>query len=81
MKKIRKQAFETNSMGVTGPNWHSGAEAKCTHRFRMYDDGVLYYAGRSSTIDYDPLDDFGEPNAGCTYIEFWNSDTGKWDVL
>jgi hypothetical protein len=49
----------------------------------MYDDdGKLYYAG---TIwgDYDgfePLDDFGMPNAGCTSIEYKN-DAGTWEVL
>lgn len=41
-------------------------------RFQMYDDDdICYYEGMIYG-DYDglePLDDFGMPNAGCTYIK------------
>lgn len=53
-------------------------------RFRMYDDdGELYYDGRI-VGDYDgfePLDDFGMPNVGCTNIRYLNANTGAWETL
>jgi len=40
-------------------------------QFRMYDDdGNLYYSGRMKIEDFDPLDDYGMPNAGCTYLKY-----------
>lgn len=51
--------------------------------FQMFDDdGEHYYLGRIIG-DYDgfePLDDFGMPNAGCTIIKYKN-DTGNWIQL
>ena len=54
---------------------------RCTHKFRMYDDdGELYYEGCSDDdSSFDPLDDFGMPNAGCTEIKYWNGST--WEIL
>ncbi len=51
------------------------------HRFKMYDDdGELYYEGLSSDKDvFNPLDDFGMPNAGCTEIKYLTD--GKWETL
>ncbi len=51
------------------------------HKFRMYDDdGELYYEGLSSVKDvFQPLDDFGTPNAGCTEIKYLTD--GKWETL
>jgi hypothetical protein len=58
-------------------------------KFEMYDDDQeLYYTGRivgrtpgdtntkdfSDYIGFEPLDDFGEPNAGCTGIKYG----GEW---
>ncbi|HZZ17155.1 MAG TPA: hypothetical protein VFE08_14470 [Candidatus Sulfotelmatobacter sp.] len=44
--------------------------------FRMYDDdGELYYTGVYLTTDddsgFEPLDDFGTPNAGATEIRYY----------
>ena len=41
-------------------------------RFRMIDgDGEIYYGGRCTpATEFEPLDNFGMPNAGCTSIEF-----------
>lgn len=55
--------------------------------FRMYDDdGELYYSGvRTGESDYEhgfePLEDYGTPNAGCTRIDYYNPDTKTWETL
>lgn len=56
------------------------------HSFRMYDDdGELIYAGRilyteNGVVDgFEPLDDFGTPNWGCTEIRFHQG--GEWVTL
>jgi len=53
----------------------------CTQKFRMYDDdGNLYYQGRmSDSCDFEPLDHYGMPNAGCTEIRLLEGD--KWVTL
>ena len=53
----------------------------CNHKFRMYDDdGELYYEGFSNdSSSFQPLDDFGMPNAGCTEIKYLEK--GKWETL
>lgn len=78
-----------NALGVTGPRDAPddlvsavGSEL-LGERFRMLDDdGNVYYEGRI-VGDYDgfePLDDFGMPNAGCTTIEYRGSG-GSWKQL
>ena len=55
--------------------------------FRMYDDDhTLYYEGFLVDPDeecdlFEPLYEFGEPNAGCTIIEYLNPDTGEYEEL
>lgn len=46
--------------------------------FRMKDDdGELYYEGKLlGGYGFEPLDDFGTPNAGCTSI--WYKEKMKW---
>jgi|TARA_R110002167_G_scaffold44594_1_gene134034 hypothetical protein len=65
--------------GLTGPHNKSRHTANESN-FRMYDDNdELYYAG-IIWGDYDgfePLDDFGMPNAGCMSIEYENKE-GEW---
>lgn len=66
-------------------------------RFRMYDDdGELYYTGRIVALHDDgtrqtakdcgdeffgPLTDFGGPGAGCTYIQYRNTESKEWETL
>ena len=59
-------------------------------RFRMFDDDrTLYYEGRiiflsnyeAPDMMFEPLDDFGTPNAGCTIIQYRNRQTGDWEDL
>ncbi len=70
-----------NAPGVTGPrnapdHLVVALDAGEGDKFRLYDDdGELYYAGRI-VGDYDgfePVDDFGEPNAGALQISGHNS--------
>jgi hypothetical protein len=54
-------------------------------QFRLCDDdGVPYFYGWSATNDDEdaflPLDDYGEAY-GCTYIEYLNPVTYKWEML
>ena len=49
------------------------------YRFRVRDDGIIYFWGVCSSYSFDPLD-FGE-QYGCTSIEYKNAVTGAWEVL
>jgi len=58
--------------------------------FRIYDDdGFINYSGRFYVIpgreeevsEFEPLDDFGTPNAGATTIKYRDPQTGKWESL
>jgi len=71
--------------GYTGPRGTSPAEKlkDLDHYFRMYDDdGELYYEGRSDDdSSFEPLDYYGEPNAGCTEIRYLNRKTKVYETL
>lgn len=51
--------------------------------FRMYDDdGEFYYAGLMMGDDlqlFEPLDDYGTPNAGATRIDVYEK--GRWVIV
>jgi hypothetical protein len=52
-------------------------------KFRMLDDDrILYYEGRiiGDYSGFEPLDDFGMPNAGCTTIQY-RGKNGAWSDL
>ena len=54
--------------------------------FRMYDDdNTLYYEGLiigdRDTDGFEPLDDYGEPGAGCTRIDYWSQTDKRWEIL
>ncbi len=79
-----------NGVGVMGP---AGCNMALCARlndydvgvaFRMYDDDHnLYYEGRiiGDYEGFEPMDDYGTPNAGCTGIKYRNKATGKWEYL
>lgn len=53
-----------------------------TEVFRMLDDDRnVYYQGRiaGEYEGFEPLDDFGTPNAGCVHIEYLTN--GEWRAL
>lgn len=48
------------------------------------DDGELYYEGRFIGDEirmFAPLEDFAQPDAGATTIEYLNAETGAWERL
>jgi hypothetical protein len=76
--------------GVCGPRDATDEALKpenLTHPFRLYtDDGDLIYEGSMTAYDdercFGPLDDFGTPNYGCTYMMVREGGTrGKWVLL
>jgi len=71
-----KPGTNSNAVGIMGPRGCNSL-VDTPHLFKMYDDGrILVYEGMSSRVGFDPLDDFGTPNFGCTYIEYFVD--GKW---
>lgn len=69
-------------VGTTGSQGEPDKENSV--RFRLKDDDdTVYYEGlcddSSSEEAFEPLDDFGMPNDGCTSIEYFEN--GKWEVL
>ena len=72
--KITKVHLEDlkNEVGVCGPHGADDSINKNSARFSMYDDDDnCYYEGMiyGDYEGFEPLDDFGMPNAGCTYIK------------
>ena len=75
-------------VGTVGPrNAVLGHDEIIGHKdrqsFRMYDDdGNHYYSGFLIGGDgFEPLDDYGTPNAGCTEIKYREPGTGKYITL
>ena len=77
---------EAGTMGPRGTKFHRKQILKHPKKevFKMYDDDdILYYTGQIAGDDFtgfEPLDDFGMPNAGCTSIKYKNK-TGQWETL
>ena len=79
-------ATNTSARGMTGPHTvtltaRQIIDHPAAKRFRMLDDdGEIYYEGFLVGGDeFAPLDDFGEPNAGCTCIQIFED--GQWKYL
>ena len=77
-----RQGTNGNAVGIIGPRGTTLtakqiAEHPDAKPFRMTDDdGNLYYEGFLIGDEFAPLDDFGEPNAGCTGIQV--KENGLW---
>tara|TARA_R110000787_G_scaffold51479_1_gene121985 strand:- start:151 stop:414 length:264 start_codon:yes stop_codon:yes gene_type:complete len=74
--EITRDYVDGAETGLTGPRNKSRHTANET-AFRMFDDdGDLYYAGTiwGDFEGFEPLDDFGMPNAGCTQISLRDPD-------
>lgn len=75
-------ATNRNAVGVASRNYKDGM--KLEHKFRMLDDDrELVYEGESNDdSSFSPLDNFGEPNFGCTIIQYWQAgEGGGWKDL
>lgn len=76
--KITKDHIDDgDSKGVEGPRDASDDVVENASRFSIYDDDdILYYEGiiYGDYDGFEPLDDFGTPNAGATQIKI----NGKW---
>lgn len=74
-----KPGTNLNAVGVIGPRNTDKTHEEIVKEgkaFRMYDDdGELYYEGRimGEYDGFEPLDDFGTPNAGATEIKYWEN--------
>lgn len=81
---IDRDYIDTGAVGTCSRSWkkHPERHAEATVRFRMLDDdGNVYYGGRCTPdVEFQPLDNFGMPNAGCTTIQFTGED-GEWYAL
>lgn len=76
---------EDQAVGTMGPRGCTFTKEDIAingKKFRMYDDdNELYYEGYLVGIcdGFEPLDDYGTPNAGCTYIQY--EENGEWVTL
>ncbi len=74
------------SLPIHGPSDCDADEAfgPSAKRFLMMDDdGEIYYGGLIQGTDYqgfEPLDDYGTPNAGASEIRYINAN-GDWEKL
>lgn len=77
-----KPGTNDNAVGICGiytPNYVKPEELPQTFRI-LSDDGDICYEGKAgSNVDFEPLDDFSMPNAGCTEIQYFEN--GKWETL
>ena len=80
---VTKDHLEDKTVEVIGPRTIKPETVEKLKKgegtpFRMYDDdGELYYSGRLiGGCEFDPLDHYGTPNAGCTSIKIFSE--GKW---
>ena len=74
-----KPRTNSNAVGVASRGYLDGETLPV--EFRAYDgDGELYYEGRMQEEDFDPMDDFCRPNAGCVELRYRRG-TGSWKIL
>lgn len=84
---LNKEIFEDSELGTLGPRDISNEMRELLsdgsgEKFKMFDDdGEWYYTGRivGEYDGFEPLEDFGMPNAGATNIEYMVD--GLWRTL
>ncbi len=78
--KITYSHLDEEEVDIYGPDGVTRKDTdRCILLFRMGDDDRnLYYTGYMSDncVGTEPLDDFGMPNDGCTWIEMFEN--GEW---
>jgi hypothetical protein len=90
-EKDAEPGTNCNAVGVIGPSSTKKTKEEILAHpekqfFQMFDDdGVLYYDGfmvfSKNSSGFEPLDDFGCPNAGCTMIKYKDEKTGEMKQL
>ncbi len=63
-------------VGTVGPHDADDSVTDNAERFSLYDDdSICYYEGMlyGDFEGFEPLDDFGTPNAGCTMMKLGGS--------
>lgn len=84
---VKDNIDDGHAVGVKGPHdcSMSDDEIKQGEKFRLLDDdGNIYYYGFINGSDYEgfePLEDYGMPNAGCTEIQYKNPETKEYETL
>lgn len=83
MWRIIRDVLEEKTVDIQSVDYEEGSELP--YKFRLYDDDDnLYFEGssddRDSEAGFDPLDDYGMPDSGCTYIQYLQDD-GSWETL
>lgn len=81
--------LDNKNVKVLGPrNISAKLEDELEHgkgeQFRLYDDdGELYYSGRIVGFydGFEPLYDYGQPNAGAVRIDYQNKEDNSWSTL
>lgn len=74
---------DTNDVGERSRSTRESTKAEdLPVEFRLLDsDDEVYYYGRTDEEgSFEPLDDFGQGNAGCTAIQYRNA-AGVWETL
>lgn len=83
------EVSDQNEAGTLGPsnmtdNMMNQLNTSDAQRFRLcYADGEVAYSGRyvGGEDEKDmPLEDFGRPNARCSYVEYL-SESGEWEMV
>ena len=85
----KTQGNATGMIGPRNPGLNTVQEIRKhpdRNRFRMFDDDDnLIYEGflvhDKNSEGFEPLDDFGTPNFGCTYIKYYNREKKLWETL
>lgn len=85
---VTKDHLDNKTVSVIGPSNATDEQIKELESgkgeaFNMYDDdGEIYYSGKiiGDYSGFEPLDDYGTPNAGAVDIQYKNK-TGVWESL
>lgn len=79
-----KSRAGVNGPGNADPTLLARLAAGEGDKFRMLDDDdEVYYEGRivGDNYGYEPLEDFGEGDAGCTQIQYRSRNGRRWENL
>lgn len=83
---ISGEVGEKSDVGVGSIGIEKIDESTLTEKFQLKDDdGFIHYEGISDDSQtegaFDPLDNFGQPNTGCTSIYYLDKQSGRYEPL